>query len=100
MQIATVRASNAGDQTNWQPVLNQSGNSSGWPGSVGAIDYWWYSDDFQSGRGKGFNLDDDYAYGNTTMGAGRDHGGELGVDALTYGDVRHIQTNNLVLYWK
>ena len=100
MQIATVRASNAGDQTNWQPVLNQSGNSSGWPGSVGAIDYWWYSDDHQSGRGKGFNLDDDYGYGNTSIGAGRDHAGALGVDALTYGNDRHSETNNLVLYWK
>ena len=100
MQSATVRASNAGGQTNWQPVLNQSGNSSGWPGSVGAIDYWWYSDDHQSGRGKGFNLDDDYGYGNTSIGAGRDHAGALGVDALTYGNDRHSETNNLVLYWK
>ena len=100
MQSATVRASNAGGQSNWQPVLNQSGNSSGWPGSVGAIDYWWYSDDHQSGRGKGFNLDDDYGYGNTSIGAGRDHAGALGVDALTYGNDRHSETNNLVLYWK
>ena len=100
MQSAGVRASNAGSTANWQPVLNESNNTSGWPGNVGSIDYWWYSDDNQSGRGKGFNLDDDGAYGNTTLGGGRDNGGALGVDALTYGNAQAVETNNLVLYWK
>ena len=100
MQSAGVRASNAGSTANWQPVLNESNNTSGWPGNVGSIDYWWYSDDNQSGRGKGFNLDDDGAYGNTSLGAGRDNGGNLGVDALTYGNATAVETNNLVLYWK
>ena len=101
MRDEVVRNPSAGDSGgNWQPTVNESNNSSGWPGNVGNIDHWWYSDTYQSGRGKGFNLDDDSGYGNTTLGAGRDSGGELGVDALTYGNQRHSQTNNLVLYWK
>ena len=100
MRDEVTRSSSAGDQSNWQPTVNESGNSSGWPGNVGNIDYWWYSTDNQSGRGAGFNLDDDGAYGNTSLGAGRDNGGNLGVDALTYGNTTAIQTNNLVLYWK
>lgn len=100
MRDEVSRSSSAGDQSNWQPTVNASGNTSGWPGNVNAIDYWWYSDDHQSGRGKGFHLDDDSAYGNTSMGAGRDNGGNLGVDALTYGNPTNIVTNNLVLYWK
>ena len=100
MRDEVTRSSSAGDQSNWQPTVNESGNSSGWPGNVGNIDYWWYSTDNQSGRGAGFNLDDDGAYGNTSLGAGRDNGGNLGVDALTYGNATAIQTNNLVLYWK
>ena len=106
MQSATARSSSAGGQANWQPVLNESGNTSGWPGNVGDIDYWWYSDDHQSGRGKGFNLDDDSAWGNTSLGAGRDSAGQLGVDALTFGSSENnsagapSETNNLVLYYK
>lgn len=99
-QSATTRSSSAGDQSNWQPVLNASNNSSGWPGNVGAIDNWWYSTDHQGGRGKGFNLDDDSAYGNTTLGAGKDNGGNLGVDGLTYGNQTAVQTNNLSLFFK
>lgn len=100
MRDEITRSSSAGDQSNWQPTLNASNNSSGWPGNVGAIDNWWYSTDHQSGRGAGFNLDDDSAYGNTTLGGGRDNGGNLGVDALTYGNATAAVTNNLVLYWK
>tara|TARA_R100000152_G_C6756041_1_gene179814 strand:- start:28 stop:936 length:909 start_codon:yes stop_codon:yes gene_type:complete len=107
MQSNISRAYNAGDQANWQPVLNESGNTSGWPGSVGNIDYWWYDTQYQNGRGKGFNLDDDGAWGNTSIGAGRDSQGQLGVDALTYGaspaggvDGIPRETQNLVLYWK
>ena len=100
MRDEVTRSSSAGDQSNWQPTVNASGNTSGWPGNVNAIDYWWYSDDHQSGRGKGFHLDDDSAYGNTSFAAGRDNGGNLGVDGLTYGGVVNIATNNLVLYWK
>ena len=100
MQNGTERAYSAGATANWQPVLNQSGNTSGWPGSVGNIDYWWYSNDYQSGRGRGFNLDDDGAYGNTSMGGGYDNGSNLGVDALTYGNATAVETNNLVLYYK
>ena len=107
MQSNIARAYNAGDQANWQPILNESGNTSGWPGSVGNIDYWWYDTQYQNGRGKGFNLDDDGAWGNTSIGAGRDSQGQLGVDALTYGaspaggvDGIPRETQNLVLYWK
>ena len=100
MQSNTTRSYSSSAQSNWQPVLNQSNNSSGWPGNVGAIDFWWYSDDNQSGRGKGFNLDDDGAYGNTTFAGGRDNGGELGVDGLTHGSPRNIQTNNLSFFFK
>lgn len=100
MRDEVSRSSSAGDQSNWQPTVNASGNTSGWPGNVNAIDYWWYSDDHQSGRGKGFHLDDDSAYGNTSFAGGRDNGGNLGVDALTYGNPTNIVTNNLVLYWK
>tara|TARA_B100000287_G_scaffold277183_1_gene261172 strand:+ start:900 stop:1781 length:882 start_codon:yes stop_codon:yes gene_type:complete len=100
MRDEVARSSSAGDQSNWQPTMNASGNTSGWPGNVGNIDYWWYSDDHQSGRGKGFHLDDDSAYGNTSFAGGRDNGGNLGVDALTYGNPQNIVTNNLVLYWK
>ena len=78
-----VRNPSAGDSGgNWQPTVNESGNTSGWPGNVGNIDHWNYTDTYQSGRGKAFNLDDDSGYGNTTLGAGRDSGGDLGVDAL------------------
>ena len=100
MRDEVARSSSAGDQSNWQPTMNASGNTSGWPGNVGNIDYWWYSDDHQSGRGKGFHLDDDSAYGNTSFAGGRDNGGNLGVDGLTYGGVINNATNNLVLYWK
>ena len=100
MRNGTVRTHSQGATDNWQPVLNQSGNTSGWPGSVGDMDFWWYSTDFQSGRGKGFNLDDDGHYGNTSMGAGRDSSGAKGVDALTYGNNLHSESNNLVLYYK
>lgn len=101
MRDEVVRNPSAGDSGgNWQPTVNESNNSSGWPGNVGNIDHWNYTDTYQSGRGKAFNLDDDSGYGNTTLGAGRDSGGDLGVEALTYGNTRHIQTNNLVLYWK
>lgn len=101
MRDEVVRDPSAGDSGgNWQPTVNESNNSSGWPGNVGNIDHWNYTDTYQSGRGKAFNLDDDSGYGNTTLGAGRDSGGDLGVEALTYGNTRHIQTNNLVLYWK
>ena len=100
MQSNIARSSSAGDQANWQPVLNASGNTSGWPGNVGNIDNWWYSDDHQSGRGKGFNLDDDGAWGNTSIAAGYDNGSQLGVDAMTHGNQANIQTNNLVLYYK
>mgnify|MGYP003310382307 FL=1 len=106
MQSGTTRSSSSSGQNNWQPVLNASNNSSGWPGNVGAIDFWWYSDDNQSGRGKGFNLDDDGAWGNTSLGAGRDSAGQLGVDALNYGSSQNnnsgapSETNNLVLYYK
>lgn len=100
MQSALVRTHSQGATANWQPVLNESGNTSGWPGNVGDIDFWWYSTDFQSGRGKGFNLDDDGHYGNTSFAAGRDSAGQLGVDALTYGNDLHSETNNLVLYYK
>ena len=100
MRNNTVRTFSQGATANWQPVLNQSGNTSGWPGNVGDMDFWWYSTDFQSGRGKGFNLDDDGHYGNTSMGAGRDSSGAKGVDALTYGNNLHSESNNLVLYYK
>tara|TARA_R100000329_G_scaffold128278_1_gene107062 strand:- start:49 stop:924 length:876 start_codon:yes stop_codon:yes gene_type:complete len=100
MRNGTVRTHSQGATDNWQPVLNQSGNTSGWPGNVGDMDFWWYSTDFQSGRGKGFNLDDDGHYGNTSMGAGRDSAGTKGVDALSYGNALHSETNNLVLYYK
>ena len=101
MRDEVVRNPSAGDSGgNWQPTVNESNNSSGWPGNVGNIDHWNYTDTYQSGRGKAFNLDDDSGYGNTTLGAGRDSGGDLGVEALTYGNTRHSQTNNLVLYWK
>ena len=101
MRDEVVRDPSAGDSGgNWQPTVNESNNSSGWPGNVGNIDHWNYTDTYQSGRGKAFNLDDDSGYGNTTLGAGRDSGGDLGVEALTYGNTRHSQTNNLVLYWK
>ena len=106
MQSAIARSSSAGSQASWSPVLNQSNNTSGWPNNVGDIDYWWYSDDYQSGRGKGFNLDDDGAWGNTSIGAGRDSAGNLGVDALTFGSSENSnagapsETNNLVLYYK
>ena len=100
MRNNTARAYNAGATANWQPVLNQSGNTSGWPGNVGDIDYWWYDTQYQSGRGKGFNLDDDGAYGNTSFAAGRDNGNNLGVDALSFGNVINNQTYNLNLYWK
>lgn len=100
MQSGTTRSSSSSGQNNWQPVLNASNNSSGWPGNVGAIDFWWYSDDNQSGRGKGFNLDDDGAYGNTSFAGGRDNGGNLGVDGLTYGSPVNIATNNLSFFFK
>ena len=100
MRNGTVRTHSQGATDNWQPVLNQSGNTSGWPGNVGDMDFWWYSTDFQSGRGKGFNLDDDGHYGNTSFAAGRDSSGAKGVDALSYGNALHSETNNLVLYYK
>ena len=96
MQSGTVRDNTSNPGSNWLPSYDGSGNSS-FP--YGDLDSWWYSDNWQNGRGKGFNLDDDGHYGNTAFGGGNDHGGVVCVDFCTDGE-NASQTNNLSLFWK
>ncbi len=98
MQSGSARDNTANPGSDWQPTYNQSGNSS-WPYGDGTLDSFWYSDNWQNGRGKGFNLDDDGHYGNTAFSGGRDHAGVLGVDFMS-GSPNNGQGYNLNLFWK
>jgi len=69
------------------------------PGS-GSMDSWYYDDtNSPSGSGKGFQLDDDGGFFNTTIGAGSDSSGNRGVDFFSWQEPV-LPTNVLILYWK
>jgi len=69
------------------------------PGS-GSMDSWYYDDTASpTGSGKGFQLDDDNGFFNTTIGAGSDTSGNRGVDFFSWQEPV-LPTNVLILYWK
>ena len=97
MQSGTAQSPSSNPGSNWQPAYDASGNGS-FP--YGVLDSFWYDDDWLSGRGKGFNLDDDNHYGNTAFAGGNDHAGApAGVDCFTSGD-RNDSSGQLSLFWK
>ena len=97
MQSGNAQSPGSNPNSNWLPAYNASGNGS-FP--YGDLDSFWYDDDWQSGRGKGFNLDDDNHYGNTAFAGGNDHAGApAGVECFTGGD-RNDSSGQLRLFWK
>ena len=82
---------------NWQPIVNESRNSS-FP--YANNDYWYYHNKHGGGY-RSMHLDDDSGWHNTAFGAGVDGSGGTGVDCFSgQSGSEQRAYYDLVLFWK